>query len=70
MISLDGVMLAPGGRKEDPSGGFKYGGWSAPYFDDAYNKAVRKEMKQPADYPLGRKTFKFRFPIALKCLKL
>src|SRR5712675_3187762 len=56
MITLDGVMQAPGGRKEDTSGGFKYGGWTAPYGDEAYNKAVEKEL-QPADYLLGRKTF-------------
>jgi dihydrofolate reductase len=57
MISLDGVLQAPGGPKEDPSGGFKYGGWVAPYFDDVYEKVVEKEL-QPADYLLGRKTFK------------
>jgi len=57
MISLDGVMQAPGGRKEDRSGGFKYGGWTEPYGDEAYGKAVQKELEQPADYLLGRKTF-------------
>lgn len=57
MITLDGVMQAPGGPKEDTSGGFKYGGWTAPYGDEAYGKAVQKELKQPADYLLGRKTF-------------
>src|SRR6266516_1883338 len=56
MISLDGVMQAPGGTKEDASEGFKYGGWTAPYGDEAYGKAVQKELK-PADYLLGRKTF-------------
>lgn len=56
MVTLDGVMQAPGGPKEDPSGGFKYGGWTAPYFDKAYAKALEKELK-PADYLLGRKTF-------------
>jgi len=56
MITLDGVMQAPGGPKEDTSGGFKYGGWTAPYGDEAYRKAVEKELK-PADYLLGRKTF-------------
>ena len=58
MITLDGVMQAPGGPKEDTSGGFKYGGWTAPYGDEAYGKVVQKELKQPADYLLGRKTFK------------
>ena len=57
MITLDGVMQAPGGPKEDTSGGFKYGGWTAPYGDEAYGKVVQKELKQPADYLLGRKTF-------------
>lgn len=57
MISLDGVMQAPGGPKEDTSGGFKYGGWSAPYGDEIYGQVVRKEL-EPADYLLGRKTFK------------
>ena len=56
MITLDGVMQAPGGPKEDTSGGFKYGGWVAPYGDEAYGKIVKKEMK-PTDYLLGRKTF-------------
>lgn len=56
MISLDGIMQAPGGPKEDTSGGFKYGGWVAPYSDEAYGKVVQKEL-QPADYLLGRKTF-------------
>ena len=56
MITLDGVMQAPGGPKEDPSGGFKHGGWVAPYSDEVYVKVVQEELK-PADYLLGRKTF-------------
>src|SRR4030095_10736763 len=56
MITLDGVMQAPGGPEEDPSGGFKYGGWTAPYTDEVYGKVLQKELK-PADYLLGRKTF-------------
>ena len=56
MITLDGVMQAPGGPEEDKSGGFKYGGWTAPYGDEVYRKVVQKELK-PADYLLGRKTF-------------
>lgn len=58
MITLDGVMQAPGGPKEDTSGGFKYGGWTASYGDEAYGKAVEQELEKPADYLLGRKTFK------------
>jgi len=57
MITLDGVMQAPGGPKEDTSGGFKYGGWTAPYGDEAYDKVVQKELQQTSDYLLGRKTF-------------
>ncbi|MCW9707275.1 dihydrofolate reductase family protein [Fodinibius salsisoli] len=56
MITIDGVMQAPGGPKEDTSEGFKYGGWTAPYGDEVFGKVVEKEMK-PAEYLLGRKTF-------------
>lgn len=58
MISLDGVMQAPGGPKEDTSGGFKYGGWVAPYGDNVGDNLVQKELQQKADYLLGRKTYK------------
>jgi dihydrofolate reductase len=56
MITLDGVMQAPGGPEEDISGGFKYGGWVAPYGDEVYGKVMEKQMR-PADLLLGRKTF-------------
>jgi len=55
-ISLDGVIQAPGGPKEDTSGGFKYGGWSASYGDEVFGKVMQEQMK-PADLLLGRKTF-------------
>ena len=55
-ITLDGVMQAPGGPEEDPSGGFNYGGWVGPYFDEEAGKVMEKQLK-PADYLLGRKTF-------------
>ncbi len=57
MVSLDGVMQAPGGPKEDTSGRFKWGGWTASYGDAAYGKAVQKELKSTVEYLLGRKTF-------------
>jgi dihydrofolate reductase len=58
-ITLDGVMQAPGGPEEDTSGGFKYGGWTAPYFteaDDAAGEVMAKQMKS-ADLLLGKKTY-------------
>jgi dihydrofolate reductase len=61
MITLDGVMQAPGGPEEDTSGGFKYGGWVAPYFDEVGVKVLKKQLK-PADYLLGRKTFEIWAP--------
>lgn len=57
MITLDGVMQAPGGPEEDTSGVFTYGGWSAPYGDETGGNVVQKELTQTADYLLGRKTF-------------
>jgi dihydrofolate reductase len=56
MITLDGVMQAPGGPEEDTSGGFKYGGWTAPYGDEVSGQVMQKQM-EPADLLLGRKTF-------------
>lgn len=56
MVTLDGIIQAPGGPKEDRSGGFKYGGWVAQFSDDLYDKVVQQEL-QPADYLLGRKTY-------------
>src|ERR1051326_7658995 len=56
-ISLDGVIQAPGGPDEDPSNGFKWGGWSAPYSDDVIGTALMKKMNEPFDLLLGRKTF-------------
>ena len=57
MITLDGVMQAPGGPEEDPSESFEYGGWVAPYGDEVGGKVFEK-MMTPADLLLGRKTFK------------
>lgn len=56
-ITLDGIMQAPGGPKEDTSGGFKYGGWTVPYFDETLGKVMAEQMKQPFSLLLGRKTF-------------
>jgi hypothetical protein len=56
-ITLDGVIQAGGGPEEDTSGGFEYGGWSAPYDDDILRAALQKQMNMPFDLLLGRKTF-------------
>jgi dihydrofolate reductase len=56
-ITLDGVMQGPGGPGEDDSGGFKYGGWSVPYFDDFLGKVMGEQMGHPFDLLLGRKTY-------------
>lgn len=56
-VSLDGVMQAPGGPTEDPSGNFTLGGWTVPYFDKFLNKVMARQMGQPFDLLLGRKTF-------------
>ena len=56
MLSLDGVMQAPGGSEEDTAEGFMYGGWTAPYADANRSEFFEKNM-QPAEYLLGRKTF-------------
>ena len=57
MITLDGVMQAPGGPKEDRSQGFKYGGWTEPYNDESFGKVIQEELSQTADYLLGRKYY-------------
>jgi len=57
MISLDGVMQAPGGPEEDTSGGFRYGGWTAPYSDVAMGDVINKELSVSFDLLLGRKTY-------------
>ena len=56
-ISLDGVMQAPGGPEEDTSGGFAYGGWTVPYFDEFSGKIMGEQMSRPFELLLGRKTF-------------
>jgi dihydrofolate reductase len=50
-------MQAPGGPDEDPTGGFRFGGWAAPYFDEAMGAAVDDMFARPFDLLLGRKTY-------------
>ena len=56
-VTLDGVMQGPGGPIEDTSGGFTYGGWTVPYFDDFLGNIMADQMGKPFDLLLGRKTF-------------
>lgn len=56
-VSLDGVMQAPGGPEEDPSGGFEHGGWSFGYWDEQMGEAMGEFMGKPFDLVLGRKTY-------------
>jgi dihydrofolate reductase len=57
MVSLDGVMQAPGGPDEDPSGGFAFGGWSFPYWDDAPGRDMRGLDGKHRELVLGRRTY-------------
>jgi dihydrofolate reductase len=56
-LTLDGVMQAPGGPEEDTTGVFKWGGWSAGYWDDTLGKVMGDQMGHPYDLLLGRKTY-------------
>ncbi|WP_394886336.1 dihydrofolate reductase family protein [Mesorhizobium sp. AaZ16] len=56
-VSLDGVMQAPGGPEEDPTSGFKFGGWVFPHFDEATGGAMDEILGRPYDLLLGRKTY-------------
>ncbi len=50
-------MQAPGGPKEDPTGGFEHGGWTVGYFDDFLSKVMVEQMSKPFDLLLGRRTY-------------
>jgi dihydrofolate reductase len=56
-LTLDGVMQAPGGPEEDPSGGFEHGGWSFGYWDEQMQGVMGESMSKPFDLVLGRKTY-------------
>jgi len=61
-ITLDGVIQAPGGPDEDPTGGFAFGGWISPYSDAELVTALRRQMHKPFDLLLGRKTYEIWAP--------
>ena len=57
-VSLDGVMQAPGGPQEDPSGGFRFGGWTFPFFDESAQAPMSKFLMEPDyDLLLGKRTY-------------
>ena len=56
-MTLDGVIQAGGAPEEDPSGGFAYGGWQAPYADEVLGKVMARQLSLPFELLLGRKTF-------------
>jgi dihydrofolate reductase len=56
-VSLDGVMQAPGGPQEDPTGGFALGGWSFAYWDDTMDPGTAGFDGQDRELVLGRRTW-------------
>jgi dihydrofolate reductase len=56
-MTIDGVVQAPGGPGEDDSGGFSFGGWAHPYWDDVLDQTMAKVMGVPFDLVLGRRTY-------------
>ena len=56
-LTMDGVLQSPGGPDEDPSNNFKWGGWSAPHWDDLMNTQMAKLTAAPYDLLLGRRTY-------------
>jgi dihydrofolate reductase len=56
-VTLDGVMQAPGGKDEDPDGGFQYGGWTLPYWHDDIGQSFAAIMQDADTFLLGRRTY-------------
>jgi len=56
-VSLDGVMQAPGGPEEDPTGGFAFGGWTVPYWDDSTDISGSGFDGKDRELVLGRRTY-------------
>ncbi|MGH2962741.1 MAG: dihydrofolate reductase family protein [Solirubrobacterales bacterium] len=56
-MSLDGVVQAPGGADEDPSGGFRHGGWHMQYLDDVSRQWVLAGIVEAGGFLLARGTY-------------
>jgi dihydrofolate reductase len=56
-VSMDGIMQAPGAPTEDPTQGFRFGGWAMPYFDPAFGEEIGRVFEEKFDLLLGRKTY-------------
>jgi dihydrofolate reductase len=56
-VTLDGVVQAPGGPEEDPSGGFEYGGWLVPYAENDMLEAMAGFFAEADAFLLGRRTY-------------
>ncbi|GIG21552.1 deaminase reductase [Cellulomonas chitinilytica] len=56
-VTLDGVAQAPGGPEEDTSGGFPFGGWQAPLWDDVVDREVTAGIDAMDALLLGRRTY-------------
>ena len=55
--SLDGVIQAPGAPEEDPTGGFRFGGWVAPFWDDSLSEWTDRIFESDYDLLLGKRTY-------------
>jgi dihydrofolate reductase len=56
-VSMDGVMQGPGGPTEDPTKGFRLGGWAMPYFSEEFGEEIDRLFKEKFDLLLGRRTY-------------
>jgi dihydrofolate reductase len=56
-VSMDGIMQAPGAPREDPTKGFRFGGWAMPYFDQVFGEEIDRVFQDKCDLLLGRKTY-------------